>query len=104
MTQCLVYMTAGSEEEALAIGKALVEARLAACVNILGPIRSLYWWDGKVQDDGEIAFLAKTEEDRLAVLTETVRALHSYDTPCIITLPITGGDAGFLSWITETTR
>jgi periplasmic divalent cation tolerance protein len=104
MGQCLVYMTAETEEEAARIGTALVAERLAACVNILGPIRSLYWWNGAVRDEGEVAFLAKTEEDRFPALRDRVLALHSYDAPCVVALPITDGAPDFLSWITANTR
>jgi periplasmic divalent cation tolerance protein len=104
MAQCLVYMTAGSEEEALRIGSALVEENLAACVNILGAIRSLYRWKGAVQNDSEVAFLAKTEDDRFLALRDRVGDLHSYETPCIVALSIADGEPAFLSWITEMTR
>lgn len=104
MSHCIVYMTAGTAEEALRIGRALVAERLAACVNVLGAITSVYEWEGKVQEGGEVAFLAKTTADRVPVLTERVRALHSYNCPCIVTLPITGGNAAFLSWIGDSTH
>lgn len=104
MSHCIVYMTAGNPEEALRIGRALVAERLAACVNVLGPITSVYEWEGEVQEGSEVAFLAKTSTDRVPALTDRVRALHSYDCPCIVTLPITGGNAAFLSWIDDCTR
>ncbi|WP_126378366.1 divalent-cation tolerance protein CutA [Desulfovibrio ferrophilus] len=99
MSPVVVYMTAVDADEAGRIGRELVTRRLAACVNILGPIRSLYWWDGKVQDEGEIAFIAKTWEDRLDELTRTVRELHSYDEPCVVAVPVTGGSPSFIDWI-----
>ncbi|GEO80634.1 divalent-cation tolerance protein CutA [Pararhodospirillum oryzae] len=99
MTQCLVYMTAASEDEALRLGRTLVEERLAACVNILGPIRSIFRWEGTLQEETEIAFLAKTDEARVDALTERVTALHSYECPCVVALPIQAGAPDFLAWI-----
>ncbi len=100
----LVYMTAADAAEAERVGKALVERRLAACVNILDSIRSLFWWDGVVKNEGETAFVAKTPEDRLDALIAAVKELHSYDVPCIMALPIEGGNDEFLEWIVESTR
>lgn len=104
MKTCLVYMTAADVAEAEKVGAALVEKRLAACVNVLGGINSMFWWDGAVQKEQEVAFIAKTAEDRLEALTAEVRALHSYDTPCIVALPMVGGDQEFLEWIVSSTR
>ena len=94
-----VYMTAASLEEADAIAAALVEARLAACVNILGPIRSVYRWQGQVQREDEVALLAKTEARLFEALAARVRELHGYETPCIVAWPIETGDAAYLDWI-----
>ncbi len=99
----LVYMTASSTDEARTIGDALIEQRLAACVNILGPIQALFRWNGAVQNETETVFLAKTTEERLEALTEEVKRLHSYEVPCIVALPIVGGSADFLEWITTET-
>lgn len=104
MAPLVVYMTAADAEEAGRIGRELVSRRLAACVNILGPIRSLYWWNGAVRDEGEIAFIAKTWADRLDELTLAVRELHSYDEPCVLALPVAGGSRTFIDWIRDRTR
>lgn len=104
MNRCIVYMTAGSREEAVRIGRTLVDERLAACVNVLGTITSVYRWDGATQEDEEVAFLAKTTQDRVPALTERVQALHSYDCPCVVALPIEGGAEAFLTWIETETR
>lgn len=96
-----IYMTAGSREEARKIGKELVIARLAACVNILDNMNSLYMWQGKVQDDSEIVMIAKTTEDRVPQLIEKVKSLHSYECPCIVSIPVSGGNQAFLDWIAE---
>jgi len=102
-TARLIYMTAGNAEEAKAIGRALVDERLAACVNILPPIVSLFRWDGAVQEETETAFIAKTRADQVAALTERVRTLHSYSCPCVVALPIDGGNGAFLDWIASET-
>ncbi len=96
-----IYMTAGSKDEARKIGKALVISRLAACVNILDNMNSFYMWQGKVQDDTEIVMIAKTTEDRVPELVEKVKSLHSYDCPCIVSIPILDGNQAFLDWIAE---
>ena len=96
-----IYMTAGSREEARKIGKELVMSRLAACVNILDNMNSLYMWQGKVQDDSEIVMIAKTTEDQLPQLVEKVKSLHSYECPCIVSIPVSGGNQAFLDWIAD---
>ena len=103
MQELLVYMTTENSSQAETIGRALVENRLAACVNILGGMRSLYWWDDKVQSDNETVLLAKTTDNNLDALTSLVKELHTYDVPCIVALPITGGNPDFLSWIQKET-
>ncbi len=104
MKTYLVYMTAADTDEAERIGRVLVERRLAACVNILAPVRSLYWWDGAVRNEQETAFVAKTAEDRLDALITAVQETHGYDVPCIVALPLEGGSVEFLDWIVDTTR
>jgi periplasmic divalent cation tolerance protein len=94
-----VYMTASSMEEAETIAEALVGERLAACVNILGAVRSVYRWQGAVRRDGEIALVAKTRAAMFDMLAARVRALHSYETPCIVAWPIAAGDAAYLAWL-----
>lgn len=95
----LVYMTAGSADEAERIGRDLVEVRLAACVNILPGMRSIYRWEGAVETGAEAVLIAKTCADRFDALRERVRAIHSYRTPCIVELPVGRGDAPYLDWI-----
>ena len=100
----LVYMTASDMTEAKKIGRVLVEKRLAACVNIFGAIQSLFWWEGGVQESNEVAFIAKTTEERVSELIETVKANHSYECPCVVTLSIEAGNPDFLKWIADETR
>ena len=99
-----VYMTTASPDEAQRIGRTLVEERLAACVNIVPGMRSLYWWQGAVQDGQETVLIAKTRAELLESLTARVKALHSYTCPCVVALPIEGGNADFLRWIADETR
>ena len=99
MAHVAVCVTAASRAEAEAIGRALVEARLAASVNIVPGVSSLYWWEGELREGDEAMLWAKTRSDLVEPLTATVKALHSYDCPCVIALPITGGNADYLAWI-----
>jgi len=96
-----VYMTASSKDEAAKIAEELVTARLAACVNILDNMNSFYLWEGEIQDDTEVVMIAKTTEDRIPALIEKVRSMHSYDCPCIVSLPVSGGYQPFLDWIAK---
>ncbi len=100
----IVYMTASTPEEARSIGKELVSQNLAACINIFPNVESIYKWEDEVQSAHEVVLIAKTSEDKVTALTQAVRELHSYDIPCIISLPITGGNPEFLSWIEHETR
>ncbi|WP_439580777.1 divalent-cation tolerance protein CutA [Elioraea sp.] len=94
-----VYVTAASADEARRIGRALVEEGLAACVNLPAPHTAIYRWEGAVAEDTEQALIAKTTAARLDELARRVRALSSYDVPCIVALPVTAGDAEFLAWV-----
>jgi len=97
----LVYMTAGSLEEARRIGRELVSARLAACVNILPQMQSIYVWEGKLQEDAEVVMIAKTTAERTAELIAKVKSLHSYSVPCIVCLNVADGYPPFLEWIAQ---
>lgn len=99
----VVLITAGSEEEGVKIAKALVEARLIACANLIGGIRSLYRWEGKVCDDPEILLLCKTLRKHFAELSEKVKSIHSYDVPEIIALPLEEGWRPYLDWVEQET-
>ena len=94
-----IYMTAGSKDEARMIGKTLISAGLAACVNIVENMYSMYMWNGKLQDDTETILIAKTTKERLPDLIEKVKSLHSYECPCIVSLPVSDGNPAFLNWI-----
>ncbi|HAA91801.1 MAG: divalent-cation tolerance protein CutA [Rhodospirillaceae bacterium] len=99
MSACLVYVTASDKAEAEKIGRTAVEEKLAACANVLGGHMSIYRWQGEVQQDQEVGLLLKTMEGHVAALTERILALHSYDCPCVVTWPLTGGNPDFLAWI-----
>ena len=99
-----IYVTTGSMNEAKKIGKALVSNRLAACVNIIDNMHSMYWWEGEIQNDKEIILIAKTMESLVPALIDKVKSMHSYDCPCIVSLPILDGNKAFLQWIAEQTK
>ena len=100
---CWVYMTAGSIEEAKNIGRELIKKNLAACVNLLENMTSIYKWGDKLEEGQEVVMIAKTRKVLMPQLIEIVNSLHSYECPCILELPIQGGNPDFLSWIeTET--
>ena len=100
---CWVYMTAGSVEEAKSIGQILVRQNLAACVNLLENMTSIYKWEEKLEESQEVIMIAKTRKTLMPKLIEKVNSLHSYDCPCILELPIQGGNPDFLSWIESQT-
>jgi len=101
--QCrLIYITAADEEEAREIGSVLVAEKLPACVNI-HPIKSIYRWEGEVQEEGEVAMLVKTTARLVDKAIKRVKELHSYEVPCIVSLPIEKGNSDYLKWIEEST-
>ncbi len=101
--EIVVYITAANEEEAAKIARALVETRLAACVNIVKNIRSIYTWQGKVEDETEALMIVKTQKKHFGTLSAKVKELHSYSVPEIIALPIIEGSGDYLKWLREVT-
>lgn len=99
MAEVLVYVTAASRDHAVLIGRTLVQERLAACVNVLGPIASIYRWEGEVFEEEEVAFLVKTRSGLVQALSERIEDLHDYETPCVVAVEIAGGNPEFLAWI-----
>jgi len=97
----LVLLTAGSREEAVRLADIIVVARLAACVQILPEIESVYHWQGNIERAPEILLLAKTTLPNFPALEAAVRSLHTYETPEIIALPITAASAPYLEWLTS---
>ena len=99
MNAIIVFMTAASPEEATRIADMLVEAKLAACVQILPQIESVYRWKGKIERSPEVLLIAKTELEKFAELEERVRAIHSYDIPEIVAVPSAAISAPYLEWL-----
>ncbi len=104
MTDVLVVLvTAPGPEEAARLARTLVEERLAACGNVLPGLRSIYRWEGKVRDEGEALLLLKTTRERFAALRDRILALHPYEVPEVLALPVEAGAERYLSWVgTET--
>ena len=105
MSASLVYVTTTSPDEAARIGGVLVTERLAASVNILGEVRSIYRWENKIHDKKETLLIAKTSTLRVSELIDRIRSLHSYQCPCIVAWRLDGGNDAYLNWIgRETTQ
>lgn len=95
----LLYVTAPNNEEAHAIAQALIEKRLIACANIFPQVQSVYRWNEKIQIDSEVVVTLKTEEELVQTVIDMICELHSYDVPCVISLPIEHGSRAYLDWI-----
>jgi len=104
MAACFVYITAGSLDEAKTIGRTLVEENLAACANVLPSMTSVYRWQGAVEEAEEVVLIAKTRDTLVTPLSERVAALHSYDCPCVVAMPIVDGHPDYLDWIEAETE
>ncbi len=100
----IVLVTVPSKKEVERIGRNLVEAKLAACVNIIPHICSIFFWQGKIETEDEFLMLIKTMPDRLDALIEKVKKIHSYDVPEILALPVVAGDSDYIKWVKESTR
>lgn len=101
---CVVYLTAASLEQAQQLADALVQERLAACVNRVGPVHSTYIWQDELCQDQEYLLIVKTRQALLPALTARVQALHSYDVPEVIALPLVAGLETYLNWMGTQTR
>lgn len=99
MAIMFVYATAADATEAERIGRTVVAERLAACANVLPGMRSIYWWQGKLEEAAEAVLILKTTRERLAALVARVKALHSYDCPCIEAIEVAAGNPEFLAWV-----
>jgi len=98
-----VYVTAPSLAEAESLARLAVEGRLAACANILPGMRSLYWWQGKLEQAEEAVLILKTAEALVPALIEALTRAHSYDCPCVVAVDIDSGNPDFLRWIADET-
>ncbi len=103
MNAIVVLITAPTEDEAATVARAIVEERLAGCVNIVRNIRSIYRWEGKTEDDQEVLMIAKTRQELFASLAKKVKQLHSYSVPEIIAVPIIEGSEDYLAWLRDVT-
>lgn len=104
MEAIFVYITCKDKNEALLVGKALLQARLAACINVLDQMTSAYWWNGEIVEEQECILIAKSKTDLFESLTQKVKDTHSYEVPCIISLPIQNGNPAYLQWIMDETQ
>ena len=100
----VVLITAPNDEVAEKLARTLVDERLAACVNLLPGVRSIYRWQGKIEDEREVLLLVKTAADRLTGLMERVREVHPYSVPEILALPVDAGSSAYCDWVVEETR
>jgi len=101
MTYIIVFMTAGSKEEAAKIVRALLEERLIACANIMDPVSSVFWWQGKIEEEKEALVIMKSHESIFKKLSQRVTELHSYEVPEILALPIIEGSLSYLDWMKD---
>jgi periplasmic divalent cation tolerance protein len=99
----VVLVTAGAADEAAHMGRMLVEERLVACANVIGPIRSIYRWEGAVEDATEYLLLLKARAADVAAVEARVRTLHSYEVPEVLALPVEAGSAAYLAWLADAT-
>ena len=99
----VVLVTAGSADEATRLARALVEERLAACANVIGPIRSIYRWEGAVEEADEHLLILKARGADVPALEGRVRTLHTYAVPEVLALPVRAGSAPYLAWLAEAT-
>ncbi len=97
-----IQTTAGSKEEADRLASVLLERRLAACVQVLGPMESRYWWEGALESATEWLCLAKTTADRVDDVVAAIAEVHSYDTPEVLATAVSGGNERYLRWVEET--
>ena len=99
MSAVMLYITTRDREEAERIASTLVEERLIACGNILDGMQSVYWWNGKIEKANEAILLAKTDRRNVELVTARIIELHTYETPCVVALPIESGNSDYLTWV-----
>ena len=103
MTASLIYVTTENSDEAARIGKVLVTERLAASVNILGEVRSIYRWERAIHDKKEALLIAKTDTLRVDEIVDRIRSLHSYQCPCIVAWRLDKGNSAYFDWVRQET-
>lgn len=104
MSVMLVYITTGDVEEARELGGELLMRHLAACVNIIEKMESMYWWEGKLEHSAEAVLIAKTTPELVDTLVETVKSIHSYDCPAILVFESKQGNEDFFEWVKSYTK
>ena len=104
MSYIIVLMTTATKKEAENIARNLLNQRLIACANIVGPVSSLFWWKEKISRENEFLVLMKTSADLFEKLATTVKQMHSYEIPEIIAVPITKGEQSYLEWLSGSLR
>ena len=100
----LLYTTFSNEENAVKITRQLLEKRLVACVNILSPLKSMYIWEGQLEETQEVGVLLKTTPEKVSLAMETLQRLHPYDTPAILEIPLGRGSELFTKWVQNSVR
>lgn len=103
MSLSVIYITVGSAGEARALGRALVHERLAASANVIEGATSFFWWQGELQEASEALIVAKTKSALVPRVIARVKALHSYDCPCVLSVAIEDGNPDYLDWVAEQT-
>ncbi|MDH5174080.1 MAG: divalent-cation tolerance protein CutA [Elusimicrobiota bacterium] len=101
MKEIVIFITSGSEAEAKSLAQVLIEEKLAACVNILSGVESLYWWKGKIESSKEWMLVVKTRGEMAKKVIKRVKEVHSYEVPEVIALPIVQGNKDYLQWISD---
>ena len=104
MEALFVYVTCKDHAEAMYIGESVMHARLAACANIVDGMTSLYWWDRQLESSKEAILIFKSRSGLLEELTERIKELYSYTLPCVVALPIVGGNPDYLAWLLRETN
>ena len=100
----MVYITVATRTEAERLGRTLLQERLVACINLVGPISSRYWWQGKVESVREMLVVAKTRAGLAQAVIQRIKAIHSYKVPCVVTIPLHAGNPDFMRWVAQETR
>jgi periplasmic divalent cation tolerance protein len=104
MSHIIVLVTTGTREEAKKITRNLLDQKLIACANIMGPVSSLFWWKEKINQENEFLVLMKTRSALFEKLATAIKQIHSYEVPEIIAVPITKGEQSYLEWLNSSLR
>jgi len=101
---CMIYIITSSKEEAIKIGKKLLNKRLVSCMNVFNDVNSFYWWNNEIQKDNEAVLIVKTKQSLFSEIEETVKFLHSYECPCIVGFPIVFVNKEYRKWVIRETK